>query len=141
MSDSSRPHGPQYAMSLSITISQSLLKFMSVESVIPSNSSSSVALFSFCPQSFPASGSWTQWVTTTRIHVLLSLTGFKAIWVRNRVNILRICPQRIMKGTTLIENLKSVNSKTSRLSVMLLYYFLTAVFKVRAITWVSETKP
>ena len=46
-------------ISLSFTISQSLLKLMSIESVIPSNPiSSSVTLFSFCPQSFPASGSF-----------------------------------------------------------------------------------
>ena len=40
------------------TISHSLLKLMSTESVMPSNISSSVAPFSFCPQSFPASGSF-----------------------------------------------------------------------------------
>ena len=39
----------------SLTSFRSLPKFMSVESVIPSNISSSNALFSFCPQSFPAS--------------------------------------------------------------------------------------
>ena len=44
--------------SLSITNSQSLLKLMSVESVMPSNISSSVVPFSSCLQSFPASGSF-----------------------------------------------------------------------------------
>ena len=43
--------------SLSITNSRSLLKLMSIESVMPSNISSSVVPFS-CPQSFPASGSF-----------------------------------------------------------------------------------
>ena len=43
--------------SLSITNSQSLLKFMSIELVMPSNQSSSVVTFS-CLQSFPASGSF-----------------------------------------------------------------------------------
>ena len=46
---------------LSSTISQSLLTFMSIESVMPSNHLiilSSDALFSFCLQSFPASGSF-----------------------------------------------------------------------------------
>ena len=43
--------------SLSITNSQSLLKFMSIELVMPSNISSSVVPFS-CPQSLPASGSF-----------------------------------------------------------------------------------
>ena len=44
--------------SLSSTISQSLLKLMSIESVMLSNISSSTARFSSCPQSFPASGSF-----------------------------------------------------------------------------------
>ena len=43
--------------SLSLTISRSLPTFMSV-SVMPSAISSSDALFSFCPQSFPASGTF-----------------------------------------------------------------------------------
>ena len=43
--------------SLSFTVSQSLLKLMSIESVMPSTISSSVGPFSSCPQSFPASGS------------------------------------------------------------------------------------
>ena len=42
--------------SLSFTISQSLLKLMSIESVMLSNISSFAAPFS-CPQSFPRSGS------------------------------------------------------------------------------------
>ena len=43
---------------LSITNSQSLLKFLSIESEMPSTISSSVVPFSSCPQSFPASGSF-----------------------------------------------------------------------------------
>ena len=43
--------------SLSFTISQSLLKFMSIEPV-SHPTIFSVALFSSCPQSFPASGSF-----------------------------------------------------------------------------------
>ena len=43
--------------SLSFTVSQSWLKFMSIESVIPNNSSS-VVPFSSCLQSFPTSGSF-----------------------------------------------------------------------------------
>ena len=37
MSNSLRPHGLQHKCSLSFTISQSLLKLMSIESVMPSN--------------------------------------------------------------------------------------------------------
>ena len=44
--------------SLSITNSQSMLKLMSIELVIPSTISSSVMPFSSCLQSFPASGSF-----------------------------------------------------------------------------------
>ena len=44
--------------SLSITNSQSLLKLMSIESVMPSTILSFIIPFSFCFQSFPASGSF-----------------------------------------------------------------------------------
>ena len=44
--------------SLSITNSRSLLKLMSIESVIPSTISSPVVPFSSCLQTFPASGSF-----------------------------------------------------------------------------------
>ena len=44
--------------SLSVTISQSLLKLMSIESVMPSPVSSSFVPFSSCPQSFLAAGSF-----------------------------------------------------------------------------------
>ena len=44
--------------SLCITSSWSLLKLMSIESVMPANYSSCVVPFSSCPQSFPASGSF-----------------------------------------------------------------------------------
>ena len=45
-------------VSLSSTISQCLLTFMSIESVTPSNLSSSVVPFSSCLQSSPAAGSF-----------------------------------------------------------------------------------
>ena len=45
-------------LELSIANSQSLLKLLSIESVMPSNVSSSVIPFSSCLQSFPASGSF-----------------------------------------------------------------------------------
>ena len=51
---------------LSFTISQSLLKLMSIESVMPSTISSSVVPFSSHLQSFPASGSFamSQFITS-----------------------------------------------------------------------------
>ena len=66
MSDSLRPHGMPHQTSLSFTISQSLLKFMSMESVSYLTISPSAAFFSFCLQSFPASGSFqmTQFFTS-----------------------------------------------------------------------------
>ena len=51
------PWTAAHQTSLSITNSQSLLKLMSIESVMPSNHSSSVVPFSYRLQSFPASGS------------------------------------------------------------------------------------
>ena len=44
--------------SLSFTISWSLLKFTSIESVMPGNNLILCCPFSFCPQSFPASGAF-----------------------------------------------------------------------------------
>ena len=50
-----------YQASLSFTIFWSLLKLLSIESVMPSNHLILCHPFSSCPQSFPASGSF-QWV-------------------------------------------------------------------------------
>ena len=59
VSNSLQPHGLYSTPGFpSFTISQSLLKLKSIESVMPSNISSSVTPFSSCPQSFPASGSF-----------------------------------------------------------------------------------
>ena len=52
------PWTAAYQASLSITNSQSLLKLMSIESVIHPTISSSVVPFSSCFQSFPESGSF-----------------------------------------------------------------------------------
>ena len=58
MSNSATPWTAVYQASLSITNSWRLLKLMSIESVIPSNSLILIISFSFCLQSFPASGSF-----------------------------------------------------------------------------------
>ena len=52
------PWNAAHQASLSITLSQSLLKLMSIESVMPSNHLTSIVPFSSCLQSFPASGSF-----------------------------------------------------------------------------------
>ena len=54
MSDSLRPHGLQHTTSLSITSSQSLLKVMSVESVMPSNHRILCRPLLFLPSIFPS---------------------------------------------------------------------------------------
>ena len=59
VSDSFRPlWAAAHQASLFITNSQNLLKLMSIESVMPSNHSSSVIPFFSCLQSFPTSGSF-----------------------------------------------------------------------------------
>ena len=60
VSNSLRPNGlyVMHQASLSLTISWSLPGFISIESVMPSSHFTCVALFSFCPQSSPASGSF-----------------------------------------------------------------------------------
>ena len=56
VSNSLQPHELQHTrLILSFTISQSLLNFMSIELMMPSNH---LIPFSSCPQSFPASGSF-----------------------------------------------------------------------------------
>ena len=58
LSDSLRSHRLQQARIPSVTISQSLLKFMSTELVMPSNHLILCHPLSSWPQSFPASGSF-----------------------------------------------------------------------------------
>ena len=58
MSDSLRLHGLQHArLPCPSPTPQSFLKFMSIESVMPSNHLILCVPFSSCPQSFPAPGS------------------------------------------------------------------------------------
>ena len=60
------PWTEAHQASLSFTISQSLLKLMSIESVMPSNHLILCAPLSSCPQSFPASGSFPMnWLFTS----------------------------------------------------------------------------
>ena len=58
MSNSLWPHKLQHTKFVSFIVSQSLLKLMSIESVMPSAISSSVVPLSSCLQSFPALGSF-----------------------------------------------------------------------------------
>ena len=66
MSDSATPWTAALQASLFLTISWSSLKLTSTESMIHQTISSSVILFSSCPQSFPASGSFlVSWLFTS----------------------------------------------------------------------------
>ena len=67
--------------SVSITNSQSLLKFMSIKSVIHPTISSSAALLSSCLQSFPASGSSHQFFSS----------GGQSIGVSASASVLPMC--------------------------------------------------
>ena len=58
VSDSVTPCTPPRQASLSFTVTQSLLKLMSIESVMISNHLILCCPYSFCLQSFPASGSF-----------------------------------------------------------------------------------
>ena len=58
MSDSATPWKAALQASLSVTSSRSLLKLMSIESVMPSNHLILCCPLPPCPQSFPASGSF-----------------------------------------------------------------------------------
>ena len=64
MSDSLRPHGPACQAFLSITNSRSLLKLMSIESVMPSSHLILCHPLLLLPQSFPASGLF-KWVSSS----------------------------------------------------------------------------
>ena len=55
---SETPWTAAHQASLSFTISQSLFRLMSIESMMPSNHLIFCHPLSFCPQSFPASGSF-----------------------------------------------------------------------------------
>ena len=79
VSDSATPWTSAHQPSLSFTISQSLYRLMSIESVMPSTISSSVAPFSSSLQSFPASGHFSNVSAKTKrdyISVVLSHRSF-----------------------------------------------------------------
>ena len=67
VSDSLTPWTAAHQASLSFTITQSLLKFMSIESVMPSYHLILCVPFSSCPQSFLASGPFPMsWLFSSR---------------------------------------------------------------------------
>ena len=72
--DSATPWITTRQSSLSITNSQSLLKLMSIESVMPSSHLILCHPFSFCPQSLPASGPFL-WLNS--LHEVLKVLEFQ----------------------------------------------------------------
>ena len=108
--DSLWPHGQQRSQdSLSFTISQSLHKFMSLESVMPSNHLISVAPFSFCSQSFQAPWSFPMhWLVTSggqSIGALASVLSIKnqgwfPLWLTGWISLLSKGLSRVFCSTT-----------------------------------------
>ena len=97
-------------VSLSFTVSWSLLKLLFIESVMPSNISSSVALFSSCPQSFPASGSFLmsqlftsggQSVGTSASVLPMNIQGWFTLGWTALVSFLSKRLSRVFSGTTI----------------------------------------
>ena len=96
--------------SLSLTISWSLSKFMSIASVMPSAISSSNALF-FCPQSFPVSGSFpTSWLFISSDHNIgasasasvfpMSIQGWFPLRLTDLISLLSEGLSRVFSSTT-----------------------------------------
>ena len=106
--------------SLSITRSQSLLRFMSIESVMPSNISSSVIPFS-CLQPFPASGSFPMSQFFSSVNVLgKNKSYFDLHLVKN-------------KGSIWKQDLDWAGTNTTNLELIFLttsLYYLNMVNKV-----------
>ena len=109
MSDSLWPYGLRHRQpSLSFTISQSLLKLMSIESVMPFNHLILCHPFSSCPQPFPASGSFpmSQFFTSsgqsigTSVSVLpMSIQGWFPLGLTGLISLLSKGLSRVFAST------------------------------------------
>ena len=88
---------------------QSLLKFMSIESMKPSNLSSSVALF-FCLQSFPASGTFPisllfsssgQSIGASALVLPMNIQGWFPLGLTGFISLMSKRPSRVFSSTTI----------------------------------------
>ena len=107
MSNSFWPHGLQAYLSL--TISQSLPKFMSIESVMPSNHLILCHPFSSCLQSFPASGSFPmnwlfasggQSIGISALVLLMNIQGWFPLGLTGLISLLSKGLSRVFSSTT-----------------------------------------
>ena len=118
--------------SLSFTISQSLPKLKSIESWYHPTISSSVALFSSCPQSFPASGSFP--IVSSLHHVVkllqLQLQHQSYQWIFSGLISFRIdrfdllAVQRTLESLAQHHSLKLCSSMVSLLYVQLSHLYM-----------------
>ena len=116
MSDSATPWTAAHQASVSFTISQSLLKLMSSESVMSSPVIfSSATLFSFCPQSFPASRSFPvnrlfasdgQILGTSALASILpmNIQGWFPLGLTDLISLLSKGLSRIVSSTTVLKH-------------------------------------
>ena len=98
--------------SLSFTISQSLLKLMSIELVIQSTISSSATPFSSCPQSFPesrsipvnqlfTSGGQSIRVSASASVLLMNIQGWFPLGLPGLISLLSKGLSRVLSSTTI----------------------------------------
>ena len=96
---------------LSSTISWSLLKFMSIESVVLSNHSILCHPFLFYPQSFPASGSfpinqlfssggWSSRASALASSLTMNFLGWFPLELTDLISLLGKGPSRVFSSTT-----------------------------------------
>ena len=106
------PWTAAHQASLSFTNSQSLLKLMSIELVMLSNSSQPLAPFSFCCRSFPASGffsnelglcvRWPKYWSFTSASVFpMSIQGWFPLGLTGLISLLSKGPSRVCSSSTM----------------------------------------
>ena len=110
--DSATPWTTAYKAFLAFTISWRLLKVMSIESVIPFNYLILCQLFSSCPQSFPASGSFPmRWLFTSGGQNIIastsasafpkSIQGWFPLWLTSLISLLSKGLSSVFSSTTI----------------------------------------
>ena len=103
------PRTAAHQASLLFTISQSLLKLKSIESMMPPTISSSVVPFSSCSQSFPASGSFPmswlfasggQSIETSASVLPMNIQGWLPLGLTGLISLLSKGLSRVFSSTT-----------------------------------------
>ena len=112
------PLSAAHQVSLSFTISQSLLRFMSITSVMPSNHSSSVAPLPLLPSIFPCMGAFFWWVGSSHqvakvLELQLQHQSFQWIFRIDFFSdwlVWSPCSPRVSQESSPTPQLKSINS-------------------------------